>query len=210
MADILVIKHSCIRLTAADGAGRIYFDPFHVGDMPQDGDVIFVTHDHHDHFSPEDIRRVMKPGAKLVMPASTAVLAKEAGFTDIVIAVPGESGTVCGIPFEAVPAYNVGKAFHTQDKGWVGYVVTLDGLRYYVAGDTDENPDNRKVRCDAALLPVGGKYTMNGPEAAAFAGRLAPQLAIPTHWGDIVGSRADAEAFCAALPREINRKIFEM
>ena len=72
-----------------------------------------------------------------------------------------------------------------------------------MAGDTDDNEDVRKVRCDVALLPVGGKYTMTASEAAALAGALKPQLAIPTHYGEIVGSAEAPNEFAACLDKTI-------
>ena len=163
MDDILsrfsINCHSSIRYA---GAMTVWFDPFRVADAPCDADVIFVTHDHYDHFSPEDIRRVMKPDAVLVLPETCVAAALQAGFApaQLLPVRSGEAYTVKGLPFTAVPAYNLGKPFHPRGNRWVGYVVTLEGRRVYVAGDTDDTPDARSVSCDVAFLPVGGTYTM--------------------------------------------------
>ena len=101
--------------------------------------------------------------------------------------------------FETVAAYNIGKKFHPQANQWVGYVVTVAGRRVYVAGDTDDTPEARAVRCDAAFLPAGGTYTMTASEAAALANAIHPQVAVPTHYGSIVGEMADGDTFAAAL-----------
>ena len=111
----------------------------------------------------------------------------------------GEHYTVKGIPFTAVPAYNIGKPFHPRSIGWVGYVAELDGLRVYVSGDTDDTPEARAVSCDAAFLPVGGTYTMTAAEAAALANALHPQIAVATHYGSIVGAMTDGDDFTAQL-----------
>jgi|GEM_PF-537231 len=159
MDDILsrfsINCHSSIRYA---GAMTVWFDPFRVADAPCDADVVFVTHDHYDHFSPEDIRRVMKPGAVLVLPETCVAAALRAGFASaqLLPVRPGEAYTVKDLPFTAVPAYNLGKPFHPRGNRWVGYVVTLEGRRVYVAGDTDDTPDARSVSCDVAFLPVGG------------------------------------------------------
>lgn len=108
------------------------------------------------------------------------------------------------LPFTAVPAYNLGKPFHPRGNRWVGYVVTLEGRRVYVAGDTDDTPDARSVSCDVAFLPVGGTYTMTAAQAAGLAATLRPQIAVPTHYGCIVGERTDGAAFAAALPADIS------
>lgn len=103
-----------------------------------------------------------------------------------------------------MPAYNIGKPFHPRSNGWVGYVAELDGLRVYVSGDTDDTPEARAVSCDAAFLPVGGTYTMTAAQAAGLAAALRPQIAVPTHYGCIVGERTDGAAFAAALPADIS------
>ena len=151
--------HSSIR---CGGEIVMWFDPFRVEGSPQDGDIIFVTHEHYDHFSPEDIRRVMRHDAVLVLPESCRRAALDAGFSAAHLAAvrPDETYQVKGVCFETVPAYNIGKKFHPQANQWVGYVVTVDGHRVYVAGDTDDTPEARAVRCDAAFLPAGGTYTM--------------------------------------------------
>ena len=139
MDDILsrfsINCHSSIRYA---GGATVWFDPFRVADAPCDADVVFVTHDHYDHFSPEDIRRVMKPGAVLVLPETCVATALRAGFASaqLLPVRPGEAYTVKDLPFTAVPAYNLGKPFHPRGNRWVGYVVTLEGRRIYVAGDT--------------------------------------------------------------------------
>ena len=194
--------HSSIRY---GGDTVVWFDPFQVKDSPWDGDVIFITHEHYDHFSPEDIRRVMKPDAVLVLPESCLAAAQAAGFSpaQLLTVLPGTHETVKGIAFDAVAAYNVGKPFHPQANSWAGYVVELDGCRVYVAGDTDDTPEARAVTCDVAFLPVGGTYTMTAPEAASLANVLRPQVAVPTHYGSIVGRMSDGDDFAASLAPDI-------
>lgn len=193
--------HSSIRY---GGEKTVRFDPFRE-EASHDADVVFVTHGHYDHFSPEDLRRVMKPEAVLVLPESCREAAVEAGFDParLMTVRPGEAYTVEGIEFCTVPAYNTDKAFHPRENGWVGYVAALEGQRVYVAGDTDDTPEARRVACDIAFLPVGGTYTMTAAEAAALAAALRPKIAVPTHYGCIVGEAGDGEAFAAALPEGI-------
>ena len=116
---------------------------------------------------------------------------------------PGESLEWEGVRIEAVPAYNVDKAFHTREKGYLGYVAQMLGRRYYIAGDTDDNEAVRQVRCHVALLPVGGTYTMTAAQAADLAGAIRPEIAVPTHYGDIVGERGDGETFASLLDKGI-------
>ena len=208
MDDILsrfsINCHSSIRYA---GAMTVWFDPFRVADAPCDADVVFVTHDHYDHFSPEDIRRVLSPDGFIVLPDTCYRTALEAGFEESAL-LPVHTGVtyeLLGLSFRAVAAYNEGKNFHPEANRWLGYVVTtVDGLRFYVAGDTDNIGEARSVRCDAAFLPVGGTYTMTAAQAAGLAAALRPQIAVPTHYGCIVGERTDGAAFAAALPADIS------
>ena len=198
MTHFSINCHSSIR---CGGDTVLWFDPFRVPDTPVDGDIVFVTHEHYDHFSPEDIRRVMRPGAVLVLPESCREAALEAGFAagQMLTVRPGKTYQVKDAAFETVSAYNIGKQFHPQANRWVGYVVTVDGRRVYVAGDTDDTPAARTVRCDIAFLPAGGTYTMTAAEAAALANAIRPRIAVPTHYGSIVGEKTDGDAFAAAL-----------
>ena len=159
LARFSINCHSSIR---CGGDTVLWFDPYRVAAEPHDGDVIFVTHSHSDHISPDDIRRVMKPDAVLVLPESCRQAALDTGFAarQLMPVRPGARYEVRGVTFETVPAYNLNKKFHPRANNWVGYVVTVDGLRFYVAGDTDDTPEARAVRCDAAFLPAGGTYTM--------------------------------------------------
>ncbi len=198
--NITINAHSSIRV---GGAITLYFDPFHLTDEPHDADIVFITHDHYDHLSPEDIARVKKADTVFVLPASCRASAEKTGLTDCVYLSPGDKTEVRGVPVEAVAAYNVLKPFHPKKNEWLGYVVTLESQRLYVAGDTDENKDNLAVKCDIALVPVGGTYTFDAKHAARFVNRLRPAVAIPTHYGDIVGSPEDAGVFAAAVDKDV-------
>ena len=109
--------------------------------------------------------------------------------------------------FETVPAYNRLKPFHPRGAGWVGYVFDLGEERIYVAGDTDLTVEARQVRCDIALVPVGGTYTMNAKQAAELVNAIRPSAAIPTHYGSVTGSAGDAETFAAAVDPDISVEI---
>ena len=195
LGKIEVIRQNHSRIVA--GGKTIHIDPFRFDSEPKDADFILITHDHHDHFSPADIERVANAKTVLVVPEN--MLAKAAAVEKIVaktVAVkPGEKYVVDGLEFETVPAYNVLKPFHPLLAGWVGYVINADGVRIYVAGDTDATREAKAVRCDVALLPVGGKYTMNAKQAAGLANLIRPKAAIPVHYGSVVGSEEDGLEF---------------
>lgn len=181
------LGHASIKIT---GSKTIYVDPFQIsGGEP--ADLILITHDHYDHCSPDDIKKIQAKHTVLIAPL---VAAKQLS-GNVKTITPGESMTVEGIEIQAVPAYNLYASYHPKEKGYVGYIFRLDGTSYYHAGDTDFIPEMKNIHVDVAFLPVGGKYTMNAEEGAKAAEAIQPQLAIPMHWGSIVGSQNDAEKF---------------
>lgn len=193
--NITINTHSSIRI---EGSKVIYFDPFEIADDKHDADVIFVTHDHYDHFDVRSIGCIAKADTIIVAPESIArqVVAK-AGIAEsnCVFMEPDSLATVEGLEVEAVPSYNRMKPFHPKGKKYLGFVVAMDGVRYYVAGDTDVNDDIVKVKCDVALVPVGGTYTMDAKAAAELIAQIKPQVAIPTHYGSIAGKGGDGLKF---------------
>jgi len=126
---------------------------------------------------------------------------------NVTAVAPGEVLEAAGVHLETVPAYNVVEErleAHPKDNGWVGYLLTLGGHTYYHAGDTDRLPELERLRTEVAFLPIGGTYTMGVHEAAGLARAMAPRLAVPMHYGFVVGSREDAEVFRAkAAPVEV-------
>ena len=198
--QITVDTQSSIRIAAEDKVIR--FDPFRMQDAPHDTDLILITHAHFDHFSPEDIQKAAKAGTVIVMPKS--MRREAAGLPEeCVFLRPGEETTVCGFRAEAVPAYNTNKPMHPRRNNWLGYVLTAEGQRVYVTGDTDDIPEGRAVRCELLFLPIGGTYTMDAREAAAFTNAVRPVSVIPTHYGSIVGSPEDEDVFRSAVLPEI-------
>lgn len=205
-----ILCHSSIKFTLEDNT-KIYVDPFGVEDNKnlKAADIIFITHDHFDHFSEEDINKIRKEDTKIVVPASTYKKAISINFKEenIITVEPNKEYIVQNISFKAVPAYNVNKQFHPKENGWVGYILDIESKKYYIAGDTDITEDNKKVLCDVALVPVGGTYTMTGKEAAELVNIIKPGLAIPTHYGKIVGTKQDAIDFKNNLNEDVKCEI---
>lgn len=193
--NIKVFTHSSIRIGSR--VGNIYLDPFRMEETPHDAAYILITHDHYDHFSPEDIEKVGKSDTVLVVPEKMEAKAQKAALSvgRICTVKPGTYHEFDGLELEIVPAYNNVKPFHPKSAEWVGYVLRLDGKRIYVAGDTDMTKENKQVKCDIALVPIGGTYTMNAKKAAELVNTIRPSVAIPTHYGSIVGKREDADVF---------------
>lgn len=201
--NIFWLGHDSFRLK---GEKVVYIDPWKLAPNAEKADIVLVTHEHRDHFSPDDIVKISKPDTIIVAPQSVAAKSN----LKIQVVKPGDKVTVSGIPIEVVPAYNPNKQFHPKSAGHVGYIVTLGGKRIYHAGDTDVIPEMAQIQCDIALLPVSGKYVMTAREAVEAAHTIRPALAIPMHWGDetVVGTRADAEEFkrLTQVPVEILEK----
>lgn len=194
---IRVLAHSAIRIESNTGV-VMYFDPFELTEAPHDADIVFVSHSHYDHLSPEDAAKISNERTVVVCPETCLNEARALGAAETIGLRPGSAAEVLGVPVEAVAAYNVQPdrlGFHPRSNGWLGFTVTVDGARCYIAGDTDQNPDNAHVDCDIAFVPVGGTYTMDAVQAAAFVELIQPEAAIPTHYGSAVGKAEDGAAF---------------
>lgn len=203
---ITVNTQSSIRI---EGSRILYFDPYLIQDSSHDADIVFITHDHYDHFEPDSISKVKKESTLLVAPESMKkkVLSESGVPNDkCFFYQPGESHDLENLVVETVPAYNKLKPFHPKGKRWQGYVVRMDDVRYYVSGDTDVNEEIRKVRCDVALIPIGGHFTMDKKQAADYIADLKPRAVIPTHYGSIVGNKTDGQDFRRRL-EEIDQSI---
>lgn len=200
LTGVRVLTHSAIRLESENGT-VLYFDPYDLPDTYHDADAVLITHTHYDHLSPEDIQKVAradKSDTTLIGPESAAKELFGLGFPRTIPLEAGDATEVKGVAIQAVPAYNVKPdrlGFHPKENNWIGYLVVMDDTTYYIAGDTDQTPDNEHIKCDVAIIPIGGTYTMDAEEAAAFVNAINPGLAVPTHYGTAVGAKEDVEAF---------------
>lgn len=206
LENIQVLTHSSIKISKNK---TIYVDPFNIANNYNDADIIFITHSHYDHYSEKDIEKVRKENTFFVVPEDVKIELLHKGISNnkIESVKPNQTGEILGIKFEAIPAYNVNKKFHPKENNWVGYNIEIDGTRYYIAGDTDINEDNLKVKCDVCFVPVGGTYTMDYKEAAQFVNQIKPKIAVPIHYGSIVGTMQDAEQFISLLDENIKGEI---
>ena len=185
--NIVWLGHDSFRI---DASKCIYIDPYQI-EGGKSADLILVTHDHFDHCSPEDVARIKRPGTIIVTEKDSAQ--KLSG--DIRVMTPGERLVLDDLTVEAVPAYNTNKDFHPRANGWLGFVVDIDGVRIYHAGGSDYIPEMKDLEVDIALLPVSGTYVMTSDEAVEAAIAINPKLAIPMHYGAIVGDQTDATRF---------------
>ena len=189
------LGHDTFRI---DGEEVIYTDPFKIKKKDTAG-IILITHEHYDHCSPEDVNKLQGPDTVIVAPADCAAKLKG----NVKIVKPGDKIEIRGVAIEVLPSYNTNKQFHTKDRGWAGYVFTAKGQRIYIAGDTDHIPEMKSIRTDIALLPVSGTYVMTADEAVQAALDIKPKVAIPMHYGSIVGSKEDARKFADKLKGKI-------
>lgn len=183
------LGHASFRINGEKAT--VYIDPWKVTDAVP-ADVICITHSHFDHLSEEDVAKIRTPSTVIIGPADCKRDAFGDAFKPIAV---GETVNLGDVAVEAVPAYNVGKDFHPKAENWVGYIVTVDGVRVYHTGDTDLIPEMENITTDVALLPVGGTYTMTVEQAAEAASKIKPKVAVPMHCGDIVGTLQDRESF---------------
>lgn len=190
LSNIKWLGHDGFTITAGDL--RLVIDPYQI-EACEPADLILITHPHFDHCSVEDIDKIKKPSTVFVTEAESAK--KLSG--DVRVVQPGDRLTVMGIEIEAVPAYNTNKDFHPKKNNWLGFIITIDGVRIYHAGDTDLIPEMADFSVDIALLPVSGTYVMTAAEAIEAAKKIHPKVAIPMHYDAIVGTRDDAAKFKA-------------
>lgn len=196
----------------------IYIDPYNVKPDLEKADIILITHGHYDHCSVADIKNLAKEGTKIFLTAdSQSKITRLETPLNIQIVEPNQEFNLGEIKISTFPAYNTDKPFHKKDEGWVGYLIKINGLIVYFAGDTDLIPEMQKLtghkqpdKTFVAVLPIGGKFTMNSEDAAEAAKLIQPTFAIPMHYGTIIGTNEDAEEFANLCQKEgIDVKILE-
>ena len=198
--NIEVICQSAIKFSLDK---NIYFDPFKIKDRLNDADYIFITHDHYDHYDVDSINNIRKDSTKIIIPSSLLdsclnIFSKE----NILVVEPLKDYVIDDIKFSTVPAYNINKNFHPRSNNWVGYVINLNNYTYYIMGDTDAVEEAKNVSCDVLFIPIGGTYTMNYEEASKLTNVINPKIAVPIHYGTIVGSKSDGESFINLINTE--------
>lgn len=190
------------RQSALKWKGRgitLHIDPWGVPDGDERADLILITHAHFDHFNPDDLPKVTKESSIILAPQDVAAEIKTG---DVRGVKPGQTIEAAGLQIATVPAYNLAperQDFHPRDNNWVGYVLDLGGTRTYLAGDTDHTPEMADIKTDLAFVPIGGTYTMDVSEAAGAIKEISPRLAVPYHFGFVVGSKTLGEEFVRAI-----------
>lgn len=184
---------SSIKIT---GDKVIYFDPLKVAET-HDADYIFITHTHWDHFSLENIQKIRKESTKIIGPKDIKSDLKTLNIKEenIITTTPNQELLLDNIKIKTQPAYNTNKSFHPRENAWLGFVITIENITYYIMGDTDALTENENIKCDVLCIPIGGTYTMDAKEAADFTNKLNPKTVIPIHYGLVVGTQEDLNIF---------------
>ena len=209
MENIKINTHSSIKIE--EGKKVFYFDPYEIKWKINDADYIFITHDHYDHLDPKSIQKVIKDNTKIICPKGFAkIISQDSGIRDISRIIEVEPNQEVkldeNIYFETIPAYNIDKNFHKREYNYLGFVLCVNNIRYYIAGDTDMTEEAMKVKCDIALVPIGGTYTMTYDEAAKLINHIKPKVAIPTHYGSVVGEYNLGKKFIELVDKNIETK----
>ena len=195
---IEVLRHASVKLT---GDKVIYIDPYQIKEKTNDADYIFITHDHYDHYDEESINNIRKDTTKIIVP----VCLKDKGY-DLVVE-PQNHYEIDDISFDTISSYNIGKPFHPKAKQYVGYNICLEDTFFYIMGDTDRTPETYMVDTDYCFVPIGGTYTMSAKEAADYINFIKPQVAIPIHYGSIVGDKNTEKKFIDKVNKDIKVEI---
>lgn len=186
--EIIWLGHAGFKIKADNTV--IYIDPYQINESEK-ADLVLVTHNHYDHCSKKDVEKIAGENTAIV--CGEGCIAKLGMDAKTVSA--GNSVEIMGIKIRAVHAYNKKKEFHPKGKG-VGYIINIKNKKIYHAGDTGIIPEMDEIEeIDIAMLPVGGTYTMNAEEAVEAAELIRPKIAIPMHYGSVVGNEKDAESF---------------
>ena len=205
LKNVKVLYHASIVLY-----DNIYIDPYKIENETHNAKYLFITHSHYDHFSIEDIEKVRNEDTIFFVTPDCKEKLLEIGVDEkrIVTVAPDEMYRFNKIEVQVIPAYNIDKEYHKKEYGWGGYLIKINGVTYYITGDTDVNEDIQNIKCDVLFVPIGGTYTMDYKEAADYTNSIKPKYVIPIHYGTIVGKKEDGIEFAKLLDTKIECLIF--
>jgi L-ascorbate metabolism protein UlaG (beta-lactamase superfamily) len=179
----------------------MYFDPYLIKDEYHDADYIFITHDHYDHYDEESINNIKKDNTKIILPMCLKDKPNN------LVVEPNKEYEIDNIKFKTIPSYNLEKPFHPREKEYVGYLIELEGLTYYIMGDTDVTSEALEIRPDVCFVPIGGKFTMDYLEAVDYINKIKPKKVIPIHYGSIIGDITLGKEFKEKINNNIEVEI---
>ncbi len=178
---------------------KIIIDPYKITRHDK-ADLVLVSHNHFDHLSVDDLKNVCTEKTVIVAANECINMITGFAFKEKIGILPGQEKTILGTKIRAVPAYNLDKInpdtrkpFHPKEDNKVGFVIQMGDVVIYHTGDTDLIPEMADIQPDIALVPVSGTYVMTAKEASQAISKIKPKIAIPMHYGTIVGSSKDAD-----------------
>ena len=200
--EIDVNYHSSIRIE------NVYIDPFNILDDRRDAKYIFITHSHYDHYSLNDIEKIVNDETVFVCTMDVCDSIKKYYPNKVIVVEPNKDYRDSELKFKTFHSYNVDKTFHPLSNNWVGYVIEMNGVKYAILGDSDLTDDVKSIKCDVLFVPIGGIYTMNATEASVLTNIINPKLVVPVHYNCIVGNKNDEKIFLDGINKEIRYKLF--
>ncbi len=180
---------------------KIVIDPYRIS-KPTEADMVLISHNHFDHMSPDDLQKVSSRNTTIVAAKECSDKLDDIACKEKATLMPGEEKTINGVKVKAVRAYNIDKInpdtekpFHPKEDNKIGFLINIGGTTIYHTGDSDPIPEMNNLQPDVLLVPVSGTYVMTAKEAVQAVNAIKPKVAVPMHYGTIVGSKNDAEEF---------------
>lgn len=187
----------------------IYIDPLHIKDKTKNAKIIFITHSHWDHLDIDSIKNIYNEKTIFVCPldCQNLLLQNDIKKENIQVVKPNETLEILKIKCEVIHSYNINKKFHPKNNNWVGYLLTIDNIKYLICGDSDLTEELKNIKTDVLFVPIGGTYTMNAKEGAQLANTIKPKLVIPMHYGEIVGNKEMVKEFLSFLSEKLESEV---
>jgi len=188
--NIQFLGHASLKIKL--GNKTIFVDPWKIKEEKDKADIILVTHPHYDHYSEIDIKKIAKDTTILL---SCKEVISQTSVKNKRVLLPFEETKIDDITIQGFPAYNINKPFHPKSNNWLGFVIKHNDVSIHIAGDSDVTEEAKQLKVNIMILSVGGTYTMTDKEAAELANLTKTDLAIPIHYGDVIGSKQNAQNF---------------
>ncbi len=206
MVELFWLKHSGFKMFFESKV--FYVDPFKLNESFKESelekaDFVFITHSHFDHCDLESLKLIVDSNTVVFSTFDCNSKISKLNPKGVVFVKPNmffdnsffEKFGLKNFSLKTTFAFNIDKEFHPKDNEWVGYIFDFDGFKIYHVGDSDDIKENYGLNINVVLVPVSGTYVMNADEAYNFVSNLFFDVAVPMHYGTIVGTLDDALKF---------------